>query len=311
MSHSFLKESKLYIVYGGNKYRIHTTTAISFSQTFAEDSYPVKTLHDQSKMFEGTTVTKANPADFNFEVPLTEEKDESLVMDLITDLVATSESDIETQQLKSFDMYVQTGSSTFKLQSCIITTANFNFNPREQFKVIVSGQGTKLTRAGNESYSIPGNAQSESSTRTPLNTFPVVTVDSLNMNSILGVNLQIQNDIEWTPFETLQSSLSVTNSSNAMFPSAYTISNRIVSGAINQYQTDNNITQFDDFSTSSNITLKAVEVGKASSDSGFFSINLNPVHYTARMAVSDVYTQSYDFASSDNTALATRITQYS
>ena len=100
MSYSFLRESKLYIEYGGSKYRIYTTTAISFSQTFAEDSYPVKTLHDQSKMFEGTTVTKANPADFNFEVPLTEEKDESLVMDLITDLVATSESDIESQQLK-------------------------------------------------------------------------------------------------------------------------------------------------------------------------------------------------------------------
>ncbi len=96
-----------------------------------------------------------------------------------------------------------------------------------------------------------------------------------------------------------------------MFPTTYTLGNRIASGAVQQYQTDNNITQFDDFSTSSNLTIKAVEVGKASSDSGFFSINLNPVHYTARMEVSDVYTQSYDFASSDNTALATRITQYS
>ena len=65
------------------------------------------------------------------------------------------------------------------------------------------------------------------------------------------------------------------------------------------------------FSTSSNLTIKAVEVGKASSDNGFFSINLNPIHYTARMEVGDVYTQSYDFSSSDNTALATRITQYS
>ena len=75
MSHSFLRESKLYIVYGGNQYRIFTTTAISFSQTFAEDSYPVKTLHDQSKMFEGSTITKANQANFSFTVPLTIEKD--------------------------------------------------------------------------------------------------------------------------------------------------------------------------------------------------------------------------------------------
>ena len=139
MSYSFLRESKLYIEYGGSKYRIYTTTAISFSQTFAEDSYPVKTLHDQSKMFEGSTITKANPAQFSFTVPLTVEKDESIVMDLITDLVATSESDIEHQQLKSFNMFIQTGSSTFKVENCVITSANFAFNPREQFTVAVEG----------------------------------------------------------------------------------------------------------------------------------------------------------------------------
>ena len=131
------------------------------------------------------------------------------------------------------------------------------------------------------------------------------------MSSILSVTLQIQNQIEWTPFETLQDSLSVTNSSNAMFPSTYTLGTRIASGEIRQYQTDNNVTQFDDFNTSSNLTIKAVEVGKASSDNGFFSINLNPISYTARMQPGEAYIQSYDFTSTDNTALGTRITQYS
>jgi len=304
MSYSFLRESKLYIVYGGNKYRIYTSTAISFSQTFAEDSYPVKTLHDQSKMFESSTITKANPSDFSFEVPLTLEKDESLVIDLVSDLV-------DSEQLKSFDMYVQTGSSTFKLESAVITSANFNLDPKSQFTVQLEGQGVKLSRVGDESYSIPGSAQSESSTRTPLLVYPVISVDSLSMSSIISATIQIQNDIEWTPFETLQQSLSVTSSSNAMFPSTYTMGNRILSGAIRQYQTDNNVTQFDDFSTNSNITLKAVEVGKASSDSGFFSININPAMYTARMEPSDIYTQSYDYRSLDNTAVGTRITQYS
>ena len=312
MSHSFLKESKLYIVYGGNKYRIHTTTAISFSQTFAEDSYPVKTLHDQSKMFEGSTITKANEANFSFTVPLTIEKDESIVMDLLSDLVTTVDSGITTQQLKSFDMYVQTGSSTFKIESCIITSAQFDFKLSSQFAVNLSGQGTRLTRAGNESYTIPGNAQSESATRTPLLAYPVITVDSLNMNSIITTTLQVQNNINWTPFETLQDSLAVTNSSNAMYPSAYTVKNRVVSGAITQYQTDNNVTQFDDFSTTSNINIKAVKVGKPSSDNGFFAMQINPAMYTARAQVAEVYTQSYDFRSLDNTAtVAARITQYS
>ena len=161
MSYSFLRESKLYIVYGGNQYRIYTNTALNFSQTFAEDSYPVKTLHDQSKMFEGSTITKANQANFSFTVPLTIEKDESIVLDLISDLV-------DNEQLKSFDMYVQTGSATFKVESCVVTSANFAFDPRNQFTVAIEGQGVKLTRVGNESYSIPGSVQSLSSTRTPL-----------------------------------------------------------------------------------------------------------------------------------------------
>ena len=303
MSYSFLKESKLYLVYGGNKYRIHTTSSISFSQTFAEDSYPVKTLHDQSKMFEGSTITKANPANFSFEVPLTAEKDESIVITLLSDLTEA--------QLKSFDIYVQTGSSTFKIESAIITNADFTFATRDQFLVAISGQGTKLTRAGNESYTIPGTAQSESATRTPQTIYPVVTIDSLNMSSILSANVSIATEISWTKYDNLHDSLSVTNSSNAMFPSTYTIGKRIASGAITQYQTDNNITQFDDFNTSSNLTLKAVETGKAVSDNGFFKLQLNPVSYTARMNVAEVYTQTYDFTSTDNTAISTRITQYS
>ena len=56
--------------------------------------YSVKTLHDQSKMFEGTAITKANPAQFSFTVPLTVEKDESIVMDLVADLVGTSAQEL-------------------------------------------------------------------------------------------------------------------------------------------------------------------------------------------------------------------------
>jgi hypothetical protein len=302
MSHSFLKESKLYIVYGGNKYRIYTTTAISFSQTFAEDSYPVKTLHDQSKMFKGSTITKANPASFSFTVPLTAEKDESVVLNLLT---GVSTNDI----VPSFDMYVQTGSSTFKIEGCVVTSGNIGFNPRQQITLGVEGQGSKLTRAGDESYTIPGTAQSESSTRNPLLVYPTVTLDSLSMLSIISVTVSIQNNIEWSPFETLQDSLAVTNSSNAMFPSAYTVSDRVVSGAITQYQTENNKTQFDDFSTSSALTI----VGKKASDNtDFFTLTLNPVMYTARMDVRDIYTQSYDFRSLDNgEQLNAQITTYS
>ena len=302
MSYSFLRESKLYIVHGGNKYRIYTSTSIAFNQTFAEDSYSVKTLHDQSKMFEGVSITKAQPASFNFDVPLTVEKDESIVIDLL--------GDVTDGQLKTFDIYVQTNSSTFKLENAIISSANFDFGYENQFTAQLEGQGTKLSRVGDESYSIPGSAQSESSTRTPVQVYPVITADSLDMNNIISATLQLQNNINWTPFTNLHNSLSVTSSSNAMFPSDYTLGTRIISGEIRQYQTDNNNTQFDDFSTNTNLTIKAIKVGEASNATPFFQIQLNPIKYTARLDPAEVYTQSYDYRSLDNTALDTSITQY-
>ena len=62
--YNFRRESSVFIVHGGSRYAINTTPEVSISQTFAEDSYTVKTLHDQTKMFEGTTITKANPGVF-------------------------------------------------------------------------------------------------------------------------------------------------------------------------------------------------------------------------------------------------------
>ena len=300
MSYSFLRESKLYIVYGGTKYRIYTSSAISLNQTFAEDSYSVKTLHDQSKMFEGSIVNKANPASFSFDVPLTIEKDESVIITLLGNLT--------DGQLKKFDIYVVTTNSTFKLENAIITSASMDFVPENPFMIRVEGEGTKLSRAGDENYSLPGSAQSESSTRTPLMVYPAISADSLNMNNIISANFQLQNDIAWTDYTNLHDSLSVTNSSNAMFPSAYTVEKRIASGEIRQYQTDNNITQFDDFSTNTDLTITAKNV---SGDADFFEVAINPIMYTARMQVADVFTQSYDFRSLDNTDPVTTQISYS
>ena len=304
MSYSFLRESKLYIVYGGNKYRIHTSAAISFSQTFAQDSYSVKTLHNQSKMFEGATITKANPADFSFNVPLTVEKDESPVVDLL--------SELNSNQLTSFDMYVETGSAVFKLTNAVITSGSFDINPRNQFTLQLQGEGTKLERVGDESSTIPGNLVTESATRTPLLVYPVVSIDSLDMNNIISTTLTIENEIDWTAYSTLQKSLNVTNASNIMRPSNYTVNNRTISGAVRQYQTDNNITQFDDFSTTSNITIKAIRVGDAANATPFLQLNLNPATFTARMETGEAFAQSYDFRNLDNsTTVPNIITQYS
>jgi hypothetical protein len=311
MSYSFLRESKLYIEYSGIKYRIYTSSAISFNQTFAEDSYSVKTLHDQSKMFEGSSITKANPASFSIEVPLTIEKNESIMLTLATDLeTITAESDIEPQKLKTFQIYVQTGNTTWKLENAVITSAVMDFIPENPFTLRLEGEGTKLTRVGDESYSIPCDSTfTESSTRTPLIVYPSITLGGTAVENIISCNLQIANSIEWNPYTTLHSSLSVTNSSNAMFPTDFILDKRIVSGEIRQYHTNNNYNDHDDFSTSTSLAITGKNV---SGDTDFFTITINPAVYTSRVDPSEVYTTSYDFRSADNTdTLGTQISVYS
>jgi hypothetical protein len=270
-------------------------------------------------MVENSNITTANAADFSFSVPLTKEKGESPIIALIQGL------DSE-QQLTSFDIYVQTGSAVFKIDNAHITAADFDISPNSPFTVRVQGQGTKLERVGNESYDwhsgftapsgsnwdTVGSNQLSASTRTPLLVYPVVSIDSLDMNNIISTSFSITNETTWTSYKTLQKSLLVTNASNIMRPSDYVVEKRNISGNVVQYQIDDNINQFDDFSTTSNITIKAVEVGKVASATPFFQIQLNPASFTARMAVGDVFTQSYDFRSLDSdTTFANVITQYS
>ena len=307
MSYSFLAESKLFIVYGGLKYRIYTTTALDFTQTFAEDSYPVKTLHNQSKMFEGTTITTANPATFSFEIPFTKEKKESIMLDLACNL--NNENTIN-----KFDAYVQTGSSTYKIESALITSLSIDMGRESQFTMSVEGVGTKLSRVGDENVTIPGTLQSEGTSRTPLLVYPVLTLPAITSNpitSIVSMVFQLTNSVSFVEYETLQKSLNVTSSANAMYPSTYQIAERTVSGTIVQYQNDDNITQLPDFTTGSQLFLKAIEVGNVASATPFWQIEINPAMFTKTVEVADVYTQTYSFRSTDNTALESRITQYS
>jgi len=285
-AYNLLRESSVHIVHNGSRYLIKTTPEVSFSQTFAEDAYEVKTLHDQTKMFQGTTITKANPANFSFAVHLTQEKDESIVKSLLTDY-DTSNGE---QLLKSFDLYIVTGESTFKLEGCVVTQGEFNLAKGSPLILTVSGNAQKLSRVGNASYSLPGSLVSASSTRTPTLSLIDVEVDSVDVPNLAATTLQVQNNINWTPFETLQNSLSVTNAGNAMYPTTYTLGDRVVSGNITQYITSNNSATFQSFDTSANVGIKTIV-----NNSTFLNANLTGCMFTKRSNVAEAYTQTIDF----------------
>lgn len=283
---NFLRESQLHIHYGSNRYNVKITPNLSFSQTFAEDAYEVKTLHDQTKMFSGTSITKANPANFSFEVHLTKEKDENIVLDLLTDY-DTSEGE---QLLKSFDMYIVSNTQTLKIEGCVITQGEFRFEKGSPLILAVSGSGKKLERVGDESFSLPGSLQSASTTRTPTKPLLDVEVGGSDVSNLVAATLQVQNNINWTPYETLQNSLSVTNASNAMYPSSYSLNDRVVSGNITQFFTTTNQSEFQTFNTSTNIDIKTVVDGAE-----FFHADLNGCMFTKRSNPAEVFTQTYDY----------------
>ena len=285
-TYNLLRESSVHIVHNGSRYLIKTTPEVSFSQTFAEDAYEVKTLHDQTKMFQGTSITKANPANFSFAVHLTQEKDETIVKSLLTDY-DTSNGE---QLLKSFDLYIVTSESTFKLEGCVITQGEFNLAKGSPLILTVSGDAQKLSRVGNASFSLPGSLVSASSTRTPTLSLLDVEVDSVDVPNLTTTTLQVQNNIDWTPYETLQNSLSVTNAGNAMYPTTYTLGERVVSGNITQFLTSNNSSTFQSFNTSTTIGIKTIVDG-----STFLNANLAGCMFTKRSSVAEIYTQTIDF----------------
>ena len=305
-AYNFLRESNVHLVYGGSRYLLKTTPDVSFSQTFAEDAYEVKTLHDQTKMFQGTSITKANPANFSFTVSLTTEKDETIVKSLLTDYDSTGSN------IKTFDLFIVTGESTFKLNECVITNGDFNLAKGSNLTLAVSGQAQKLERVGHgydpseglTPYSLPGSLVSASSTRTPTLSLIDVEVGGSDVSNIISATLSVQNDISWTPFETLQSSLSVTNASNAMYPSGFTLGRRVVSGNITQYITENNSNTVQSFNIDTTVRIKTLVSG-----STFLDANLANCMFTKRMSQNEVFTQTFDYRLIGNPAnLSTVIT---
>ena len=284
---NFLRESELHIVHGSNRYNVKITPDLSFSQTFAEDAYQVKTLHDQTKMFQGTSVTKANPANFSFETHLTLEKDESIVLDLLTDYDTSSGE----QLLKSFDMYVVSNTQTIKIEGCVITQGEFRFEKSSHLILAVSGNGQKLSRVGDENFSLPGTLQSASATRTVLKPLLDVEVGGSDVSNLQAATLQVQNNIDWTAYETLQASLGVTSASNAMYPSSYSLKERVVSGNITQFFTTSNESDFQTFNTNTLVRVKTLKPD----GNVFFDANLNGCMFTKRSNPGEVFTQTFDY----------------
>ena len=296
--YNFKRSSAFYIVYGGLKYNIDVYSDVNMSQTFSEESVTKRTLHSPNNVFDGAVITKAAPANFNFTIPLLDEEDFQIIFDLLVDYNGYT--------LKSFDFYVDSNHGVYKLDTCVFESGQFTMTQKEVLSLALSGTAKQLTRVGNHgSYTIPGTLQARSIKRTfVIPTKLKTTVGGTTLDYVRSVTLEIQNKIAWTQNDTLQASLAVTNSSNTIYPGAFTLESRILSGSITQNVTDDNYSTQQTWSTGSAIT---VQIGNKSPYT--IDVNIPSAVFTNRTELGDLITQSYDFRMLSNpTALSSVIT---
>jgi hypothetical protein len=272
---------------------------LSFTQTFTDKTYQQKTLHEPHKMHEASNIKKANPANFDMTVQMITENSLNTVLDLLVDYKAG------TYTLNTFDLYIKLPNDVYKLETCVITNGTFIIEKLQNLKLSLSGQAVRLTRGREILFPLPTRG-----TRTYQMTKSLgIKVDGVLLSSCLyKCSIELQNDIKWIPYETVNAALDVTNAGNSMYPSQFTLEKRILSGSIGQYVTDTSNTNVQTWKTGVPIEITAGN-GLTSTSFRGFNFDLINCSFTNRGSVADVYTQSYDWKMNDNpTDLGSKIT---
>lgn len=307
---NFTKNTKLALVLPGTQvYEVFPETDISFGQTFTESTSSVNTIHSP-QYFERSTIVKANPASFSFTVNLAKESTNSASV-LFDRAIA---HDV-------FHLYFISDESTFKLENSVITNVSFTIARNSLLKMQIEGEAEKLIRsASNNTNNVPQTTfnnfigtLSETFVSTPSTLTRIipkieVTLDLTDITScVFGVSAELQNEVTWTGYETVNQGLNVTDNTNAMYPSGFTVSQKIFSGNIRRYLQDGTESTLLNFDKDTSLRIKAGDTY-----SGSFAgldFNMPNVSYTNRVSAGSLYTQSFDWRLTTNSTLST-ILQY-
>ena len=291
-TYNFKKDAKVYIVYDSNRYELDVTEDLSFSQTFTDKTYPQRTLHNLNHLFEQSNIKKANPANFEFTIPALEQNDLQIIQNLLIDYDSSGHS------LKTFTMYIASSDIIYRLEDCVITNGTYIIEKLENLKLSIQGQASKLIRDTVVPESYHGVTPIQRSGNRTFQRIEHLTA-SIGGTSILdglhSVSVEVQNNISWTPFETINDALLTDNASTSMYPSNFTLEKRIVSGSFNRYITNQNKTDVQTWKHDQAIVIKA---GKSATIG--YQFNLDNCTFTNRTTVEDTFSQSFDWRLNSN-----------
>lgn len=288
-SFNFLRNTNVYLVVDGNRYPLEVES-ISADQTLMENSFPVKTLHTQD-MFEASTITKANPGNFEFTIHLIREDDYSVVFDKLIDY-------------GTFDLYIEGDEHVFKLEKCVITNGGIQLNRSTILKIAISGQFSRLhTPESASTYSYPGTLVPRSNTQGTMNIvkYLSVTWGGSDYSSLVeSANIELQNQLDWTPYTTVHSGLEASDVDSIMYPSDFTIKNRILAGNIRRYIPNGPAPDVQNFDTSTSLRLIAGE--QVGGTVYGIDLNLDSITWTNRVTFEQIYVEDYSWRMNYNPA---------
>jgi hypothetical protein len=297
-TYNFKKEAKVYLVQGTNQYNIDISN-ISFSQTFMEESYSTKTLH-YSSMFEGSVITKANPANFEFTFPALREDDLKVVFDRLLDY-------------QTFDLYISTLQDVFKLRNCVITNGKFIIERLRPLSMTISGEASELSKVGSYGvYTIPGTVQPRDVNRTYNRITHVdvvlgdtsVGVDTIS-EDLVSIDLELQNKVNWPPYAVIGNCGA---DNDILYPENFVVDTRVLGGSVVRYLTDTNNEKLLSWNTDIPIFI---EVGQDIGGTVYgFVLDIDNCSFTNRLQTGNIYSQSYDWRMTQNPTNLSNIISY-
>lgn len=274
--YNFKRNSKLYLVYEGLKYRLEVYPDLSVSQTFSEQGVPRKTLHTQTDLHEHAVITRANVASFSFTVPFFDQSTIQKELEL-----STSYTNGVTPY---FDLYIESDNIIYKLEKAVFETTTFNLSRDAPITVSLSGSGSKISKV----TTIPGTLQTTPTREyTRVSTLGTI-IDSTTLTSVININIEVVNKISWTKNDTINQTLN----GNIIYPTSFVLSGREVRGSVAHFVTDDNKEELSDLSTEGELELLI--------NSTLLSFVLPSVAFTRRDDLNDLISRTYDFRLNTN-----------
>ncbi len=302
MAFEFLRHGKVYFedtAATGTYYLLHVGQDITFSQTFKQEGIPKKTLHAQTDLFDGSRIHSANPADVSFTLLLIDEavKHQHIPLDFLIGYSGNT--------LRTFNLYFINESISpevqYRLENCVFTNGTFNI-PRAGFLTVsLTAQGTRLVRSTGAFNLVDAGYVESTALSFGVSKEVSVSVDNNALDNILGVSLELQNNIEWVEKATIHATQNAVGAGTSVYPSNFVLNSRVLAGSIQQYIDQGRTQSYSNLLTwKENVPIR-IRAGLSASNYQL-DVNMTGCSFTNRPAPGEVFSQAYDFRLMSNPA---------